>query len=662
MSIISRFLKGKDKSASLITSVTYGAGFDTTSDTDNLSLYKKSLHLYTGVSMVCRRTAGIPLELYRIKNKKGDVVEVLDHPILALLGKPNSLQTAREFMEMSINHYLLSGDCFWYLDRNGTTINEIVPLRPDRVQVVMTPDNKTISHYEYSATTIYKFQPKDIVHIRNVDPENPLRGIGVVSPARSRIMAEIEATKYQANFFKNQGRPDFIAFADQEVTDEQGNEFRARWKRIFGRGQGGQVAILGSNVKSVQEANKTPKEMDFIESQKFLRDDILAALHVPKAMVTSDDVNLSNAKEAYKMYLQEAVIPVLEAFVDALNHRLLPQVDMNVFFSFNDPTPADEEMKLKRTTELKKNGIITANEGRELYEYEPMEGGDDLSVQKAPEASPDLKAEAKAIIRLRPVLAKKLEAIEKTTNLILSTQPKREMNSVFTTKAMKESYAKAYNERVDKKADILADAIKKYVEELAERVLATDLGLSTFMDKQNEKILARNAFMPIMETLYREGGQSALDALFKKSSTDFFVDEELLASLQARVYFFTDSMTETTFEILKGKITTGITNGDGVAEIAASLREYFNDMGQKRALTIARTETGFALSKATNDAYNQSAIVTGKEWITVGDDKVRDEHKMNDGVIVEKGRAFPSGEHYPAEHSVNCRCVLAPAV
>jgi SPP1 gp7 family putative phage head morphogenesis protein len=397
-----------------------------------------------------------------------------------------------------------------------------------------------------------------------------------------------------------------------------------------------------------------------------LRDDILAAFGVPKAMVTSDDVNLANAKEAYRMFLQEAVIPALATFVDVINNRLVPQMDIAVFFDFTDPTPLDREMLLKEATELKKSGIITANEGRALFNYEAMEGADTLSMaQNSPATGQDtaeLKAKAKEVIRSRHGLAKRLNAIEKTVDLVMLTQPKRSMNSIFATKEMKQAYAKAVNDKADRKAEVLKAAVDEFHDGLLKRILATDLQPVGFMDLQAEKITAKNALTPVVVDIYRKGGQEALDALFRKSTDQFFTDEQMIAAMQARAAFFTESMMDTTYEVLQSKIVAGIGNGDGVAKIADSLRDYFKDMGVKRSMTIARTETGYALSKATNDAYNQSSVVTGKEWISVGDDDVRKEHKENDGKIVAKNGAFPNGEHYPGEHSINCRCVLSAAV
>lgn len=659
--------KAKEKSVTIVGTELF-SGVENTKDTSNIKAYRNSLYFYIAASKIAKRAAGVPLNLYKIKNKRGDVTEVLDHPLLALLARPNERQTAREFRELSTIYYLTTGDCFWYLDLDGTTPKAIEILRPDLVEVLLSADKKTIIGYEYHASTIQRFTPEQIIHVKNVDPENPLRGQGPVRPATSRILTESQATEYQANFFKNQGRPDLAVFSNaEEVSEEAAQDFRSRWKRVFGGKNAGNVGVFGSIIKDVKELNKTPKEMDFIETQKFLRDDILAALHVPKAMVTTDDVNLANAKVAYRMFLQEAVVPVLEAFVDILNNRLAMMVDYTVFFDFDDPVPADRETLLAEHTA----GVgkwITQNEARIETGRAPLEGEqyDQLGnvTVTQPATPPAVQETAKAILRTRPVLVKRLEAIEKTVEAVrVSTEPKRSMTSVFPTRALKEAYAKAYLKKVDQKAETLKEAIDKVHLALEKRILDTDLSVGGFMNAAEEAKIAKDALTPLAVQMYKESGQEALDALFKKADDQFFTDQVMLASIEGRVEFFTKSMMDTTFNILKAKIVEGVQRGEGVEAIADTIRSYFVDMPEKRARTIAQTESNYILSKSTNDAYSQSSVVTGKEWLSIGDDRVREEHVANEAQgPIPKNAAFSNGEQYPAEHSVNCRCVLLPAV
>ncbi|MGI1661373.1 phage portal protein [Palleronia sp. KMU-117] len=639
-------------------------GFDHYQDAATLKTYKESLYLFIAVSKITKRGASVPFELYRVTNAQGDTEELLEHPVIDLFNNPNPLMTKREFFEVSLAHYLLSGDCFWYLVREGRSIVGMVPLRPDYVEILLSSDRQRVIGYEYNNVEKIRIAPEDIVHTKNVDPTNMLRGVGASRPASQRIVSEKEAAALQGKFFKSNGVPSVLVFLNQDLNQEQVREARSNWRETFTR-LGEQVGFFGQNTKDVKPLSVTPREMDFIASQDKLRNDILAAFGVPLPMVDLKDVERANSREAYRMFLQEAVIPALDAFEDTINNRMLPRIDDSVFLTFPDPTPFDREQALKEATELKRAGIISANEARALFNYEPMDGHDELTVQRNPldmtDTTKALRAKAKQVLRSRPLLVKRIKATEALTKA-LSTGPKRQMNSVFATKALKETYAKAYNDRVDRKAKVLEEALNKYHEGQRERILKTDLTPNGFMDKGEEQRLAKEALRPVLVKLYEEGGQAALDALFKKADDRFFTDEALLAQLDLRLEFFVNSMTETTFEILKGRIVEGLSAGNGVAEIADKISNYFADMKEGRAMTIARTETGFALSKATNDAYQQSGIVTGKEWITVGDEKVRPEHVENDGVIVPKGAAFPNGEHYPAEHSINCRCVLAPAV
>ena len=83
-------------------------------------------------------------------------------------------------------------------------------------------------------------------------------------------------------------------------------------------------------------------------------------------------------------------------------------------------------------------------------------------------------------------------------------------------------------------------------------------------------------------------------------------------------------------------------------------------MSRHRSELIARTETADALSQASLNAMEDMGI-EGKQWITVGDEKVSDECLGNeaDGVI-PVGQAFSGGAMAPPQHP-DCRCALSPA-
>lgn len=650
-------------------------------DSLNLSSFRESLYLFIGVSMIRETVSSIPLDLYKVINNNGDFEEVNEHPILDLFERPNNLQTQKEFWKLAVAYYLLAGETFWYLERGDNTgeIIAMANMRPDYVEILLSADKHEPIGYQFTQGNgqVIKIPVENVLHIKNIDPVNVLRGVGVVRPATQRIITEREASRYQALTFRNQGRPDIAVFLDQDLTDEAAADARAKWDKIYGGTDGAKAGFFGNQVKDLKLLNVPPKDMDFMPSLKFLRDDILAALRIPKQMIDTD-VNYNNSRVAYATYLRQACEPVLDTFLDVINNKLLADSkDSDLFFSYETNVDEDREILLREAVELKREGIITINESRDLMGY-PAEDGADIFQPSASMSTITLsmknkriKAKAKLILRKRPVLIKKFNAINAVTKMFEAQNGvRRERNSVFITKEQKEMYIKAFNENIDNKAELFRETVDVYNNDLYKRIMKQleDIGLNSdnFMDTPNEMREALKIFNPLMKSLFEKVGKETMDNISKgfslKASEQFYTAEDILRLLELRAEFFVTSMLDTDFNQLKVIITSGMEEGLGIQEIGRKLREYFDDMSVARARTIARTETGRIVSMATNEAYKQSAVVTGKEWLTAGDAKVRPEHQMNNGVIVATDGTFPNGEQFPGQLSINCRCALAPAV
>lgn len=120
-------------------------------------------------------------------------------------------------------------------------------------------------------------------------------------------------------------------------------------------------------------------------------------------------------------------------------------------------------------------------------------------------------------------------------------------------------------------------------------------------------------------------------------------------------------MTEETKRRLAKTISDAIQNKRGIPGLARDIRKTFDNMTKYRSELIARTETADALGEAFMDRGREFGV-TGKEWLTVGDDRVSPECQMNeiDGVIPFE-QAHSSGAMRPPQHPA-CRCAEAPAM
>ena len=141
---------------------------------------------------------------------------------------------------------------------------------------------------------------------------------------------------------------------------------------------------------------------------------------------------------------------------------------------------------------------------------------------------------------------------------------------------------------------------------------------------------------------------------------------QFFAVIRQRAADLVTSVTETTKQHIRDAILEGRAAGEGVQQIAARIEaNTFGEISKARAVTIARTETVGALNAGAYEAAQQSRVMRSKQWLTQGDDRVRDSHAAIDGERVDIGAAFSNGLRFPhdpmgpAAEVINCRCSLA---
>lgn len=131
---------------------------------------------------------------------------------------------------------------------------------------------------------------------------------------------------------------------------------------------------------------------------------------------------------------------------------------------------------------------------------------------------------------------------------------------------------------------------------------------------------------------------------------------------------------ETTYDALlhaSRTIVAGAVEGANISvlmdQLKTDLRSVFNNTESRRR-TIARTET-LRTVNGTRFEQMKAAGMEFKQWLTVGDDDVREQHTELNGKIVRMGEPFyipdstdgimyPLDPGAPASETINCRCTI----
>lgn len=99
-------------------------------------------------------------------------------------------------------------------------------------------------------------------------------------------------------------------------------------------------------------------------------------------------------------------------------------------------------------------------------------------------------------------------------------------------------------------------------------------------------------------------------------------------------------------------------NADTLPDLQRELTPIF---GERRAQTIAQTETTQAAAEGAEVAYRASGVVEKWTWATAADERVCPICAPLEGVTVNMGDEFAPGITKPYAH-VNCRCWVRPWV
>ena len=145
------------------------------SKTDLLRQYKR--YVYTIVSSIAENCAGLNLEMLQRVN--GGDKQLHDHELLALLRKPNPMESQFQFLERHFTFMELMGESFWYIARGTKTgkPRELYLLRPDLVEVVIDKQDPRglVKGYMLSKSNGDKipFDKEEILHFKYPNPMNP---------------------------------------------------------------------------------------------------------------------------------------------------------------------------------------------------------------------------------------------------------------------------------------------------------------------------------------------------------------------------------------------------------------------------------------------------------------------------------------------------------
>lgn len=605
----------------------------------SISLYEKSLYANKAIQKRAEKVGQIK---FVIKDLKGNVInnKIADE-WLDLLDRPNKAMTGDQFWRTVQKYYDIVGyACIRKVYDNSTVFrsgkrpDRLEVLRSDLIEIVTDNDHKEILKFRYSGLGGVQedIETSEIIYLYNPNPRYPLLGESLLSSAARSIDTEVQISEYHSKVLSNGGKLETVFKVKNATNKEQIDKLKEQYRDTYaGARKAGEPLFLGGEI-DIQDMALSPQELSYLDTKMSTLDDIAIATSVPKSIlgVTSGET-FSNADASIRIFLRETIKPLMDNLKTVLDWQLIPD---NLVLDYIDPTPEDQQNKMLALKTADEVHAMTINEKREALGLDPIDGGDEILVP----------------MNLVPLDYGSRETSQK------ELVKKKSFEHPLKNKDVREAYSKLSDRRLTKYQERTLSAVRKYFKGQEERLMIS-LGMSTkafsdFFNTQVEIEIAKDTILPVLRQLFIEAGQSTMDT-FDLGAFNFTSTME--TSLQKRAQMFSESIIATTSDQLARQFQESLDEGESRDALVTRISNLYNDISKGRAEVIARTETHNAVQDSNMFAYKQAGIPI-KIWVTVGDAKVREEHKVLDGEEKPIDLPFSNGLMYPSEP--NCRCTI----
>lgn len=595
--------------------------------------------IYAAVNARATSVAQAKLRVYvRLPNGERREVEASEAGagrVVQLFNRPNPLQTWWQWIYKQQVYLDLTGDCYFLKDRTGMgRIDKLWILLPDKITITLSAEGVPTFLHNLGLGQRDTFEADQIGHGLYPDPQSEIYGVSPLQAATEAVNVHRAIHESQDKTFSQGADPSLLITADQELGAEQIERIRTQLKAKYeGSGNAGKSLLLGGGLKATPW-RMSPKEMNYLESGKMNREELLGVYGVSEAILgILENANRASSASADYNFKGNTITPLLRQWQDLLTIEVCQAFDERLFCEFDSVIPLDEQALHTRRMEDVEAGIITRNEARE-------ERGNDPSLEE--------NADALLVSRTLVPIADVNPIVEETTVAPSSNGKMRGSDPRHGGS----SPSGATKAPVQQKAD-LNDTAGGF---------NPNVWVGASLEWDEEAALMSGEMAPRYTTVFKGGWDLEMANVIDVTDAPEF-DEFIAEYLEGKDLEYFDDLLATTRANLSATLAEGLRNGETWQQMRDRVKKVYKGQSDFRADRIARTESTDAQNAASQDVRT-AMKVPFKEWSAIFVN-TRDSHASADGQVVPNDSVFivggsamsrPGDLSAAAAETVNCNC------
>jgi HK97 family phage portal protein len=365
--------------------------------------YQLNVIVYRAVREIAGAVSDLTLEVFQ----NGEAVA--GHPALALLARPNPMQGGDTFIKETFTNFLLTGEIAIAGTGQRPPV-ELWNLNPIHIDVIPGPGGipSAYVHKHNNAKTSFPVDRVtgacDMFFMKMYNPTDYWRGQAPMMAAALAADTHNEGVKWNYKLLRNSAKPSGVIKFAGVPGAETVARLREWFKRTMqGSDNAGEVGVFGDGAEWVP-MGETPKDMDFMNTQKEMAKLVASAFGVPLPLIDNDASTFNNLEQAKERFYTDTILPMFNEFLRAFGNWLLPAYGDGLEFKVDlDDIAALEAVRMRtfdRMIRAKQAGVLTADEARAGIGYPELTPDQRLELDPVGAAISQADAEIRSAAKL----------------------------------------------------------------------------------------------------------------------------------------------------------------------------------------------------------------------------------------------------------------------
>lgn len=326
------------------------------------------------VELISNTIAMIPIKLYKKEN--GAIREIEDDIRLKFLNDDTGdTLTAFDFKKALIQDYLLVGNGYAYINKQGTKIKSLHYVKAEELSINRNVD-PIFKDYDILVNG-KTYKPYQFLKVLRSSRDGST-GTGIIESNPILLSVAYNSLRYENILAKTGGNKKGFINSEKLLDQAAIDILKEQWNKMYS-GNSQNCVVLNKGL-TFQESAATPTEMQMNENKVTNGDEICKILNIPPSIISGDGKANTND---YEKMVKLAILPVITSFITCLNRDLLLESEKESFYfapDLKELLKGDLEKRFKAYEIAIKNKILGVNEVRYEEDKPPIEALNDIVV------------------------------------------------------------------------------------------------------------------------------------------------------------------------------------------------------------------------------------------------------------------------------------------